>query len=59
MRPKQKALLVSEIAGLVKKIPHLRIGHTQDLLGTVMLWLSDSETDSVLDSYEEQEFWID
>ena len=44
----QNELPDSEIASLILKMPCLRLDHTQDWLNTVMLWLSDSESDNLI-----------
>ena len=46
MRPKKKALLGSEIAGLVLKTPRSHMGPMQDWLDTVLLWISYCETNN-------------
>ena len=47
MQPKQKALTESDILLWVLRIPYSRLGHKQNCLNTVMLWLSDHETDNL------------
>ena len=47
MCPKLKALTYSDITGLVIKKTRSLLGHIQDLLATVMMWLSDCETNDL------------
>ena len=43
--PKQEVFLVGNISSLVLKKAWQRLGHPQDWMGTLLLWLSDRETD--------------
>ena len=47
MRPKQNSLPISEITGLVLNTPRSGLGHMKDWLNTVMLWLSDYDTNNL------------
>ena len=45
--PKLMALPENEVSGLVLKTPRSQLGHTQELLATVMLWLTDREIENL------------